>query len=160
MLLLGLALSLLGFGAVNRWQAHQAHDAIEAHFQQQARDRIAAIHREVDAHLLAARSLAALYAASHDVTRQEFHRFASTLLDSIPSLQALEWIPEVSDDERTGYEAGHRAAGDGQSFRITERDPNGRLVPAAVRPRYYPVDYVVPLSGNAIARGFDSWCSH
>lgn len=41
------------------------------------------------------------------------------------------------------------------AFRITERDAQGRIAPAAVRAEYFPVHYVEPMVGNEEALGFD-----
>ena len=145
-------LSITATLVVNHWQTQSAQAAFAANFQQQAHDQVAAIHREINAQLLATHALSALYLASTQVTRAEFHRFARTLLDNIPSLQALEWIPEISESQRNHWEASHHS---GRASPITERDSQGRLIPAAHRPRYYPVELVEPVSGNHAAIGFD-----
>ena len=88
-----------------------------------------------------------------DVSRDEFQRFASATLAKTSEVAALEWVPCVTDAQRAGFEARHAEAMTG--FRITERGPDGALVPSAHRARYFPVAYVEPLQGNRRALGFD-----
>ena len=151
----GLALSLGAFFTVGHWETRSARADIESRFQQGAHDYTAAIHREVDAHLLALRSLAAFYAASEQVTRDEFRRYSEPLLHEITSLQALEWAPRVKRTERLGYEARQPRFADSSAFHITERNADGALVIASTREEYYPIDFVEPLRGNNSAAGFD-----
>jgi len=154
-LLAGLGLSLLAFVAVNHWEENRTRTEVEFYFQQQAQDRATAIQREIDTHFLALHALFALYSSSERVTQSEFKNFTSTLLQRIPSLQALEWIPRVAAADRAKFEARHRQPGHTPAFRITQRNAQGALVPATPREQYYPVGFVEPLQANLAAVGFD-----
>lgn len=154
-LLAGLGLSLLAFVAVNHWEESRTRAETESYFQQQAQARASAIQREIDTHFLALHALFALYSSSERVTQAEFKNFSSTLLQRIPGLQALEWIPRVAGADRAEFEARYRRPGDTSGFRITQRDAQGALVPATPREQYYPVEFVEPLLANLAAVGFD-----
>jgi PAS domain S-box-containing protein len=95
----------------------------------------------------------ALYQATEQVTREEFHVFASNLLESDPSVQALEWIPRVGRLQRSRYEEQARTAIPG--FRISQWNKNGTLVTAPPRDEYFPVYFAEPYVGNESALGFD-----
>ncbi len=94
------------------------------------------------------------YAASQFVDRDEFKAFVTPILESNSFIQALEWIPRVSDDQRVKFE--NLAKKDGfPDFQITERLEPGGMVQAGSRPEYFPVFYLEPFIGNETAHGFD-----
>ena len=99
-------------------------------------------------------SIASFWAASTEVDRNEFHVFTASALSRHPHIQALEWVPRVTEERRAEYEAAARADGLGD-FQFTERSEQGQLVRAVARPEYYPVYYVEPLAGNQSALGYD-----
>ncbi len=105
--------------------------------------------------LEAVRSIRAFQAASEFVTRSEFQVFSAAELDDDRlGLQALEWIPRVAEMDRAAVEASARE--DGLiGFRITERESQGHMVAAKIRPEYFPVLYVEPVADNEAALGFD-----
>ena len=99
-------------------------------------------------------SIEGLFRASQEVERSEFAKFVERPLARHPGIQALEWIPRVSANQRAAYEA--RARQDGFSdFQIKEMDPRGQLMSALPRAEYFPVYYLEPIKGNEKALGFD-----
>ncbi|WP_254694266.1 CHASE domain-containing protein [Sulfitobacter sp. SK012] len=123
-------------------------------FEITAQQPVLAVNKLIETDLSAVQSIVAFYESSEHVTRQEFKRFASSILSWHNGIQALEWLPNVLANERYSFE--QDAELDGLSeFRITELADDGRLVPASWRPEYYPVYYVEPISGNKGAFGFD-----
>ena len=88
-----------------------------------------------------------------DMSQAEFRGIAADILMRHPNIQALEWIPRVPHEERTAFETSRRA--DYPDFEIREQDATEAMVPATVRPEYYPVSYVEPHEGNERAVGFD-----
>ncbi len=92
--------------------------------------------------------------ASGAPDRDAFRRFVTTDLHQRDSIKALEWIPRVSSTERVGFESAAQAAGY-EEFRITERNQDGKLIPAGKRATHYPVFFIEPMSGNEPALGFD-----
>ena len=147
---LGVSLSVVAFFLVLDWE-QQRH---QGEFNRRSDDLAFAVEKSIDGSLETTHAIASLYAASEVVSRDDFDRFVNRTLTSRPGIQALEWIPRVADSERAEYEASARQ--DGLSgFGITERDGEGRTVPASSRSEYFPVYYVEPYEGNESALGFD-----
>ena len=126
-------------------------------FEFKSAGKIAALQSEIDSDIAAVRSLQSLYSATESVSRDEFAAFArnefSTHATRAP-IQAMEWIPLVTADERDSFEAAVRSEGF-KDFTIIERQADGALVPAAERHEYFPVTYIEPFPGNEAAHGFD-----
>ncbi|NIZ63059.1 hypothetical protein DL239_19005 [Sedimentitalea sp. CY04] len=123
-------------------------------FREYANQPITEINNLVLANISSVESMIAFYESSDYVSRQEFNTFASSVLSSHDSIQALEWLPKVVEDNRKAFAL--EAQLDGFSnYRITERAEDGKLVLAGSRPDYFPVYYVEPLWGNEEALGFD-----
>ena len=99
-------------------------------------------------------SVKALFDASEEVTRSEFHSFANFLLMRYPSMRAVAWSPRVPLHERHTVE--ERAQSEGiDGFQITERQEQDRMVRAGKRDEYYPVVFIEPVEGNQAALSFD-----
>jgi PAS domain S-box-containing protein len=146
----GVALSVAAFLLAQAWE----RERVRTQFERDAADRVAALTREIEQHVLVLECLGGLFDASENVERGEFRVFTGPLLLRHPGVQALEWIPRVSDADREAFE--HAARRDGlEDFTITERDDQGGLISAARRPEYFPVFYVQPRAGNEQAAGFD-----
>jgi CHASE1-domain containing sensor protein len=146
----GIAVSLTLYQVVSRWEWSR----MESGFERAAEARSVAVKEEIDKDLMLLRSLAAFHKSSERITRQQFQTFVKSLAKNGAGIQALEWIPRVSHAERARYEEQARAEGF-PNFRITEMSAEGKLIPAASRPEYYPVFYVEPYAGNEAAIGFD-----
>ena len=134
------------------WNKDQQNIAKE--FEQEAKDTTALIQNNVEQNLQQLESTVALYAASNEVTREEFNEFVQFYLPSHPEIQALEWIPRVPHSQRSTYEEAARQDGF-TDFQFTERNSEGQMVRAAQRAEYFPVYFVEPYSGNEAALGFD-----
>ena len=98
-------------------------------------------------------SIEGMFASSLGVSRREFGRFASRILDRNPTFQALSWNPRVPHEQRAAYEAEARADGFAE-YRFTEAMPTG-LQTATARAEYVVVHYIEPYAGNEPALGFD-----
>ena len=146
----GCLLSVVSFGVVETIENNRA----EAYFNRAASDRIFAVRRSIHANIDVVESIAAFLAASGDADREAFDVFATALLARHESVQAFEWIPRVPAADRTAYETAAREDGF-PGFRISEREMQGRMVPAAERDEYFPVYFLTPYRGNEIALGFD-----
>ena len=145
-----LILTLIAFRVTLKWEDQKN----EAGFQFAAEDRFSAFQREIESNLETLLALKALYSTSPKITRSQFHDFVATLLSHHPSVQALEWIPRVTDSQREAYEA--EAKRDGfTDFEITERGPQKKVLRANKRKEYFPVYFVEPYKGNESALGFD-----
>jgi two-component sensor histidine kinase len=105
-------------------------------------------------HLEAVTALRDLYASAGTLDRAGFAAFANPLQKRHPGVQALEWTPVVPGAQRADFEAAVRREGY-PAFAITDRSPQGRMVPAASRDQYVPVLFVEPYEGNQAALGVD-----
>ena len=145
-----LILTVIAFRATLKWEQQE----IEAGFQLAAEDRFSALEREIESNLEALLALKAFYTASQRITRSQFRDFVAPLLSHHPSIQALEWIPLVTDSQRDVYEA--EAKRDGFSdFEISERGAQEKMVRANKRKEYFPVYFLEPYKSNETALGFD-----
>lgn len=149
-LIAGLLLSSGGFILSNHFEALSVRQE-----QQRATDLVAnALSNRIDINIDALLGIRGLFLASQSVDFDEFKIFSRVYLESNADIQALEWIPRVSDDERTRFEQQVQSSGL-TDYRIRELDADGRMVIAQTRAEYFPVLYVHPLAGNERAPGFD-----
>ena len=146
---MGLSLTILLWRA--QIDSNQQH--LEDRFDLAAQHRSEAIERGLRADLTAVAMLGGLRDADA-VDAAVFAAVSRVALDSNEgSIQALEWIPRITDTEREAFEARMQRVHSG--FVISERDADGVLVSAADRAEYFPVTLVEPLQGNEAAVGFD-----
>lgn len=99
-------------------------------------------------------ALTAIYRGSEFIDRQGFATFSAILLEDDNSIQALEWVPIVSQAERANYE--YLAQNEGFSdFEFKEKDDKNKIITAGNRADYLPIYYLEPYKGNEEALGFD-----
>src|SRR5208283_217985 len=91
-----LLLTVIAFNQTRKWE----HQKIRAGFEGAAQNRFSALEREIDSNLEALLALQALYTTSPSIIRSQFQDFVRPLLSHHPSIQALEWIPLVTDSQR------------------------------------------------------------
>ena len=145
----GVALTLLLWRA----QIDSNQQNLEDRFDLAAQDRSEAIERELRADLTTVAMVGGLRDADA-VDAAVFAAVSRAALDSNEgSIQALEWIPRITDTEREPFEARTQRIHSG--FVIRERNADGVLVSADDRAEYFPVTLVEPLQGNEAAVGFD-----
>ena len=130
-----------------------------AAFRQDAYDAAESLEKEVAKHAEALGALASLQSTSRSVSQQDFARFTKPFLERHHVLQAISWNPIIEDGQRATFEASQRAQPALKSFRITERNAAGELVPAGQRPEYVAVGYIEPIAANQAALGFDVYSS-
>ena len=148
-----LVLSLLAatFFAMTHWEDRQQRARLEEHGQRLAQ----ALDRRLLAHQEALSSLRRLIEVMPAMSHEQFEYFTRITLADHPDIFALSYNPYTRDSERRAFEA-HMAAESGRpDFRITERNSDGKLVPAQTRPAYVAVAMITPLEGNRPAVGFD-----
>jgi len=95
-------------------------------------------------------TLKAFFDSSLEVTPAEFKTFTHTILRVHKNIQALEWIPRVTADNRLFYE--QRL---GPTFIIQVPGAGQKMQVAPPRSEYFPIAYVEPYQGNERAFGFD-----
>jgi PAS domain S-box-containing protein len=149
-LCVGCAMTIIGF--MYAQLNEQSHAQIE--FESRASKATKEIQKQIDGHLDAVHSLKSLFASSPIVDREGFSTFNRHLLSRHVGMQAMEWLPRVTRQQRSEYEARARLEGI-SGFVITERDADNQLTEAGEREEYYPVFFVEPLASNEAALGFD-----
>jgi len=147
---LGLLFSYLGFLI----SADTEKNKLALEFERQVDSYIAAIEQEVSVHAEIMQNLTGLFLASTHVDREEFKTFTQPIVQRHDTIQALEWAPKVSQNQRRHFETLARTDGLA-SFSFTERNQRDAMVSAADRLEYFPVYYVEPLLSNETALGFD-----
>ncbi|HEY1170091.1 MAG TPA: CHASE domain-containing protein [Verrucomicrobiae bacterium] len=99
-------------------------------------------------------SLRNLMVFKPDLKETEFTEIALNAIKRHPPIQALEWVPRVSEHDRATVEQKMREAGH-TNFMFSVRDDQGRLIPAPATNDHFPILYVAPYKGNEPALGFD-----
>ena len=147
---IGIVSSVLLFKLSFRYEQAQ----LQEDFEKAAEDRISILKRRIEENIYTVERIADFYAGSQKVEWKEFRAFVQAPLARHSGIQALEWIPRVTDRQRVAYETA--AQKDGFSnFQITERQSQGYMVRANKREEYFPVYFVEPYIGNEMALGFD-----
>lgn len=147
--LTGAAASILIHSAQHSSQRLQ----VAARFSEAANARASAVRRAFEHGVDTTESIAALFAASDEVTREEFTQFVRPLLAGHPAIKGVSWAPFVPHARRRDIEERERVFLPG--FEFTHRSARGEMVRAAVSESYVPVLYLEPVSGNEAALGFD-----
>jgi PAS domain S-box-containing protein len=149
-IIFGLALSALLFFTIDK----QEKQRIFAEFQRDVDERVFSFRGEVELAFGSLYGIRGLFLSSTHVDREEFQTFATLFLSELPGIQALEWIPKVTDDQRNRYETDAKKEGF-TTFQITQRQSQGSMVRAQKRQQYFPVYFVEPFQRNKAAFGFD-----
>ena len=95
----GGLLSISAYLAVD----HTEKQRIQFQFIDAAQDRIGALQNNFFRHLDVLETVAAFYAASYPVKKDEFQRFTKPLLIHYPGIEALYWLPCVLQNQRALY---------------------------------------------------------
>ncbi|MBL8394550.1 MAG: EAL domain-containing protein [Candidatus Accumulibacter sp.] len=152
-----LAGLVLTFGVFAEWR-QRAEDGLARDFRSAASERAERIISTIQENLEDLDTVRRFFAGVESVSRQQFSAFVTPILEQ-HSFRALEWLPRVTRQQRAAHEAAARRDGL-EGFQFTERDAEGRLVPAAERDEYYPVYFLEPYVGNAAALGFAPDAAH
>ena len=134
------------------YASRREEEALRAAFQERSQALLSAIQSSCEDHLDALHSMSLVLGMLPRIGPREFHTIVSGELAHRPSIQALSWNPRISRAQRADLEGGR---GGPAGFQVTERDTQGRLIPAAAREEHVPVLYIEPLAGNQRALGFD-----
>jgi CHASE1-domain containing sensor protein len=148
----GITLSFILFQARVREQANRQDE-----FRQRAAMGATALQRSMQEHLEVLYGLAALYATTVQplsLNREAFRELTRGPLKRYPGVQALGWIPRISEAEREAYVAAARKDGIGD-FQIVEWTSKMQMVRAARHDMYYPIFYIEPLEQHRAALGFN-----
>ncbi|MCP4702136.1 MAG: hypothetical protein GY862_35540 [Gammaproteobacteria bacterium] len=146
----GVIVSLVMYFFVLKWEQERLH----ANFDKAAEDRANAIQLSLVHKLELLQTVGAFFQTEGDeMDREKFQRLATQFLERYADMQALEWLPRVSDEKRERFEGIARQTIPG--FHLTETDAQGKLLTAKRRQEYFPFLYIEPLEGNELALGFD-----
>jgi CHASE1-domain containing sensor protein len=145
-----VTVSLLLF--VRTREGEQAN--LQRQFSYRATAGATALQRSVQEHLTVLNGLSILYAATRPLDRQAFREFTTGPLQRYPGMQALGWIPRITEAEREAYLTAVQKEGMGD-FQITEWTLQRQLGRAARRDVYYPIVYLEPLDHHRAAVGFN-----
>lgn len=145
----GLTVTWFLFRAVADWDRQR----VEIAFQVAASDRVLVVQREF-AHVLGVvEDIGSFIDASPMIGRREFRKFVGPALQRYGSIEALEWVPQVTGDQRPAFEEDARRSF--SRFRINERNAAGDLIEAENRDLHFPVLYVQPYALNKESLGLD-----
>jgi len=112
------------------------------------------LHSHIHSYIEDLYAIGALFDTSKEIDRYGFHSFVQQFLDRHPGIQALEWIPQITHEEKIAFQDKAQQK-NYPPFLITEKTPDGKIIPARPRSVYFPVYYVEPYEGNEKALGFD-----
>lgn len=150
-MLVTLSLAVLASYGVARWETQIQERQLRTDGEAIAKgiaDRLIT-HREVLA------SVRHFVEATPDFSFHQFEQFTHATLEDNLDIFALSFNDLVANGQRFEYEQRISGLSPLGPFQITERDSEGRLVRAAVRPEYVTVRYIVPLANNQPAVGYD-----
>ena len=150
-LLLTMVLVWLAFYGAARWEKKMEDSQLQADGETIAyriTDRLIS-HREVLS------SLRHFIEATPDFSFRQFEQFTLVTLEDNPDIFALSFNDLVTYDQRPAFEQMVSCLSPLGPFQITERDSQRNLIRAVDRPEYVAVRYIVPLSNNQLAVGFD-----
>jgi diguanylate cyclase (GGDEF)-like protein/PAS domain S-box-containing protein len=146
----GLLLTALSFFMVRDWETERARHA----FREAASQRIRILQENFENGIEKVESLRDFFVASNfEPSTAAITRYVEPALERHPAIRALGWNRLVTEAEREKFETGMQSGYPG--YRITERDADKELIPAARRPDYAPVTQIIPLKGNEAAMGYD-----
>lgn len=149
-LTVGFMVSVGLFLFVEHWE----NERTRVTFDEAAEDRAVSIQRALAHKIENISNITAFFQAlGTKVTSKQFRDYVMPMITKDPALQAIEWIPSVSNDERIDFVTNARTLY--PDYQITELGENNQLVPAGERDHYLPLYYVQPIEGNEISLGFD-----
>lgn len=96
------------------------------------------------------------FAASQQVSREEYTRFAAEILANSPEIYAVHWAPKVTPQQRAAFEA-ELSSVQAVPLGIFDVDDASRGPHrAGSRAMYLPVQYSAPLAANLKVLGLDA----
>ncbi|MGB8337533.1 MAG: EAL domain-containing protein, partial [Burkholderiales bacterium] len=151
-LMAGLMLTALLFLMVRDWE----NERTRHNFSEAASARIRTVQDNLNSAVDDVESLRDFFVATHfEPGNETIRAFVSPALARHRWLYALSVNRLVTDEQRADFEKSMQAIVPG--YRITERDVEGKLIPALRRPEYSPVTQIEPLKGNEAVQGYDTF---
>ena len=149
-LLVGIALSALGFFSAREANRRQ----VEAEFHAAARDRTESVVQGLQHGFEDVSVLRSFFEASNEVSRTDFDDFLHPLITRHPYIQAFQWLPRVTSQNRAALEAEARRTH--PDFRFFLRDATGRDSELPREATFYGIHFVAPYRGNEVTLGYSA----
>lgn len=97
-----------------------------------------------------------LFTASEELTREEYHRFVTSVIGSYPEVIAVHWAPRVSHDQRPRVEAELVTRGLAPLGIFDTTETADAVVRAPAREEYFPILFAEPQEFNHAVAGLDT----
>ncbi|MEC8810409.1 MAG: CHASE domain-containing protein [Pseudomonadota bacterium] len=97
---------------------------------------------------------ASFFTASDAVTASDFDTFCRPLMQDHPSVLAVQWLPLIEQSERGPFVQALRQQGY-HRFEIREIGTEGQMLVSRDHPRYLPIAYTHPFTGNERVHGLN-----
>lgn len=114
--MLGITNTIYFYRQVSNWERQQVATA----FEQASNDRVLVVRREMEYALATVRDIATYFEASSEVRRREFRKFVEPAIKRQQGIEALEWVPYVTHQERESFEQEAR-----KSFPLLDQGESG-----------------------------------
>ncbi|GGC75968.1 CHASE domain-containing protein [Undibacterium terreum] len=112
------------------------------------------LQNKLNNHTDAVNNIERFFASSKSVNRSDFSTFVQHTIDSNKAITSLIWAPKLRHADKTAFEASVLQEGY-VSFKVSEKDASGKLIPVKARDDYYPITYIAPFRTGTLAFGFD-----
>lgn len=150
-LVVGIGLSFVAFVVAVDWTKRNVQTKFNRISQLQALQ----IEDSLTDNMDFVRTVAALHHVTEEIKFNAFSTFVKHFLPDHPGLDGVIWAPRVQNDKRQEHEVG---ATHHQTYKIIERDADGKIVAAQARDEYFPVyyaEYAEPYVSEAYPIGMD-----
>jgi diguanylate cyclase (GGDEF)-like protein len=128
-------------------------ERVDEHFRRNAKDHASAVENGIRVHLETVKVLADFLSVHGSVSEAEFAGFARSLARRHGAIQALEWVPRVTAEQREALVQRVRLTD--PAFELRYRDAQGIWRRSPDREVAFPVLYAEPRAGNELAIGLD-----
>ncbi|AMO54476.1 hypothetical protein GZ77_23230 [Endozoicomonas montiporae] len=135
------------------WLYEMEKKSLIISFQREVDLRATSLHWDLTLNFKALRDLGIFFEKSSVPDHDEFRALAREIMKHLPHIDALEWIPRITSDNKA--EQLEIIKEHYPDFEITQRQDQGIMVPASTKEEYFPVYFVEPYKGHEIALGFD-----
>ena len=142
-----LMLSLLVL-AILHLGKQQEQTRISTLFQERCNLLHTALQNTFAQHIAVSQNLKAFFDHSEKVTADEFKHFTKIILNDHPNIQAMEWIPRMTADNRSLYEPVS-----GSTFTLPVPADKQSIGLHPTQADYFAIAYIEPYPGNEYALG-------
>lgn len=146
----GWVLSVVGFMALSNYEERRRQDE----FDRETENHFVALQQMLGHHDQLLTVVQNLFHASGQVGQELFHGLLQDLIAADSGIRAIHWVPFVDGAGRGDFET-PAGTSNQDPLPVLELDASNRLVPAAARKEYFPVQFVEPASSVHYARGLD-----